>query len=168
MKPLALAALLLLPLPALSETREERVAVAAEYVDFALQGFDMAAVIETMYQPILQQVAAGGQTLSDDQVAQIRTLYLDTFTQPMTDLMRDQAEIMADLMTLAEITALRDFYATPEGRSVMAKLPQLSAAQQPGLVALVNDTSAGLMPQVLAIINGEAPAAEPSAPTAQP
>ena len=168
MKPLALAALLLLPLPVLSETREERVAVAAEYVDLALQGFDMPAVIETMYQPILQQVAAGGQTLTEAQVAQIRALYLDTFTQPMTDLMREQAEIMADLMTLAEITALRDFYATPEGRSVMAKLPQLSAAQQPGLVALVNETSAGLMPQVVAIINGEAPPAEPAAPTAQP
>ena len=82
----------------------------------------------------------------------------------MTDLMREQAGLMADMMTLAEITALRDFYATPEGRSVMAKLPQLVAAQQPGVMALVNDTMPGLMPEVLAIINGEAPAA----PTAQP
>ncbi len=71
---------------------------------------------------------------------------------------------MADLMTLAEITALRDFYATPEGRSVMAKLPQLTAAQQPGMMRLINDNMSGLMPQVLAIINGEAP----PAPTAQP
>ena len=165
MKFLVLAALLALPLPALAETREERVAVAKDYVELALAGFDMAAVIETMYQPILQQVAAGGQTLSDDQVAQIRRLYLDTFTQPMTDLMRDQAEIMADLMTLAEITALRDFYATPEGKSVMAKLPQLTAAQQPGLMQLVGSTSERLMPQVLAIINGDE---SPAAPTAQP
>ncbi|MES2916109.1 MAG: DUF2059 domain-containing protein [Pseudomonadota bacterium] len=161
---LLLAALLALPVPVLAETREERVAVAAEYVDLALQGFDMAAVIETMYQPILQQVAAGGQTLSEDQVAQIRKLYLDTFTDPMTALMRDQSQIMADLMTLAEITALRDFYATPEGRSVMAKLPQLTAAQQPGVMQLIDDNIAALMPQVLAIINGEAP----PEPTAQP
>ncbi|MFN4191464.1 MAG: DUF2059 domain-containing protein [Tabrizicola sp.] len=164
MKPLFLAALLALPLPALAETREERVAVAAEYVELALQGFDMTAMIETMYQPILQQVAAGGQTLSEDQIGRIRQLYLDTFTEPMTRLMRDQAGIMADMFTLAEITALRDFYATPEGRSVMAKLPQLTAAQQPGMMALINDKMQGLMPQVLAIINGEAP----PAPTAQP
>ncbi len=164
MKPLVLAVLLALPVPALAETREERVAVAAEYVELALQGFDMAAMIETMYQPILQQVAAGGQTLSEDQVAQIRQLYLDTFTEPMNNLMRDQAQIMADMMTMAEITALRDFYATPEGRSVMAKLPQLTAAQQPGIMTLINDNLDGLMPQVLAIINGEAP----PAPTAQP
>jgi hypothetical protein len=151
-------------LPVLAETREERVAVAAEYVDLALQGFDMTAMIETMYVPVLQQVTAGGQTLTDDQVAQIRQLYLDTFTEPMTTLMRDQAEIMADMMTLAEITALRDFYATPEGRSVMAKLPQMTAAQQPGIMALIEQNMSGLMPQVLAIINGEAP----PAPTAQP
>ena len=164
LKALTLVALLALPLPALAETREERVAVATEYVDLALQGFDMAAVIENMSQPILQQVAAGGATLTDDQVSKIRQLYLDTFTGPMTALMRDQAQIMADMMTLGEITALRDFYATPEGRSVLAKLPQLTAAQQPGVMALINDKMTGLMPQVLAIVNGEAP----PAPTAQP
>jgi hypothetical protein len=163
-KSLLLGALLALPLPALAETREEREAAAAEYIDLALDGFDMTAMIETMYQPVLQQVAAGGQTLSEAQVAQIRQLYLATFTEPMTTLMRDQAGIMADMMTLAEITALRDFYATPEGRSVMAKLPQLTAAQQPGIIQLINDNMEGLMPQVLAIINGE----EPPAPTAQP
>lgn len=155
MKPLLLALALALPLPVLAETREERVAAAAEYVELALQGFDMAAMIETMYQPILQQVAAGGQTLNDDQVARIRALYLDTFTDPLTKIMRDQAGIMADMMTLAEITALRDFYATPEGRSVMAKLPQLTAAQQPGIIDLINQNMEGLMPQVLAIVNGE-------------
>lgn len=158
MRHLLLATLLALPLPALSETREERVAVAKDYVELALSGFDMAAMIETMYQPILQQVAAGGQSLSEDQVGQIRQLYLDTFTEPMFTLMRQQSDIMADLMTLAEITALRDFYATPEGKSVMSKLPQLTAAQQPGIIELVNGNMETVMPQVLAIINGEAPA----------
>jgi len=157
-KALLLAAVIALPLPALAETREERVAVASEYVELALQGFDMPAMIETMYQPILSQVEAGGQTLTEDQVAQIRQLYLDTFTDPLNKLMRDQAGIMADMMTLAEITALRDFYATPEGKSVMAKLPQLTAAQQPGIMALINENMESLMPKVLGIINGEAPA----------
>jgi hypothetical protein len=155
---LTLALALALPLSAFAETREERVAVAAEYVELALQGFDMAAMIETMYQPVLQQVAAGGQTLSEAQVGQIRQLYLDTFTAPMTTLMHDQAGLMADMMTLDEITALRDFYATPEGRSVMAKLPQLTAAQQPGIMALINDNMTTLMPKVLAVINSETPA----------
>ena len=160
--------LLALPLPAFAETRDERVAAAQQYVDLALNGFDMPSMIETMYQPILQQVAASGTSLSDEQVAKVRQLYLETFTEPLTSLMHDQSQIMADMFTLAEITALRDFYATPEGKSVMAKLPQLTAAQQPGMMALINDKMTGLMPQVLAIVNGEAiPEATP-APTAQP
>ena len=168
MKSLLLAVLLALPLPAFAETRDERVAAAQQYVDLALNGFDMPSMIETMYQPILQQVAASGTSLSDEQVAKVRQLYLETFTEPLTSLMHDQSQIMADMFTLAEITALRDFYATPEGKSVMAKLPQLTAAQQPGMMALINDKMTGLMPQVLAIVNGEAiPEATP-APTVQP
>jgi hypothetical protein len=168
LKHLILAAALTLPLPAVAETREARVAAASDYVELALQGFDMNAIITSLYQPILAQVAAGGQTLTEAQVAQIARLYADTFTEPMTALMREQAEIMADMMTLAEITALRDFYATPEGRSVMAKLPQLTAAQQPGVARLIEEKMGPLMPQVLAIINGEAPAPAPQAPTAPP
>ena len=164
MKNLVLALAFALPLPAFAETREERLAVATEYVDLALQGFDMRAVITSLSQPIRQQVAAAGQTLSDDQMAQIDKLYSDTFTTPLTDLMREQAAIMADMMTLAEIIALRDVYATPEGRSAMAKLPQLTAAQQPGVAKLIEEKMASLVPQVLAIINEEAP----PAPTAQP
>lgn len=158
---LALAAL---PMSAFAETREERVIVAAEYVELAIQSFDMNAIITSLYQPILQQVAAGGQSLTDAQVAQIRQLYADAFSEPMTALMRDQSGLMADMMTLAEITALRDFYATPEGRSAMAKLPQLTAAQQPGVAKLIEEKMGPLLPQVLAIINGEAP----PAPTVQP
>lgn len=168
MKPLFLALALCLPLPTLAETREERVVVAAEYVDLALQGFDMNAIIASLSQPILSQVAAGGQPLTDAQVAQIRQLYADTFTEPMTALMRDQSGLMADMMTLGEITALRDFYATPEGRSAMAKLPQLTAAQQPGVAKLIEEKMGPLMPQVLAIINGEVPPAATPAPTAPP
>jgi hypothetical protein len=175
-KHLLLAMALALPLPAFAETREERLAVAAEYVDLAIQGFDMDAIIKSLSQPILQQVAAAGQSLTDEQMAQIDKLYADTFTQPITDLMREQAGLMADIMTLAEITALRDFYSTPEGRSAMAKLPELTAAQQPGLAILIEDKMGPLMPQVLAIINSEAASqatpetapAAPTEPTSQP
>jgi hypothetical protein len=167
-KHLILAVALALPLPALAETREERVAVAAEYVELALQSFDMDALVKSLSQPILQQVAAAGQRLTDDQLAQIEKLYADTFTVPMTDLMREQSGLMADMMTLAEITALRDFYATPEGRSAMTKLPQLTAAQQPALAALIEEKMGPLMPQVIAIINGEAAPPAPAEPTAQP
>jgi len=83
-------------------------------------------------------------------------------------LMRDQAGIMADMMTLGEITALTDFYATPEGKSVMAKLPQLTAAQQPALNGFIGAKMDELVPQVLAIVNGEAAPAATAEPTTTP
>ena len=171
MKSIILALALALPatpLPALAETREDRIAAAEVYIDMALSDFDMEAMIGMLYQPILDQVTAGGAVLTEDQLAQIKALYLEAFQEPLPALMRDQAGIMADMFTLAEIMALNDFYATPEGKSVMAKLPQLTAAQQPGMMALINDKMTGLMPQVLAIVNGEAPPESTPAPSAQP
>lgn len=167
MKSFVLALALALPattLPALAETREDRVAAAQVYIDMALADFDMEAMIGMLYQPILDQVTAGGAVLTEDQLAKIKTLYMDAFAEPLPALMRDQAGIMADMFTLAEIEALNDFYATPEGKSVMAKLPQLTAAQQPALNQFIGTTMQDLMPQVLAIVNGE----EPSEPTVQP
>lgn len=164
MKSIILALALALPLPALAETREERVAAAQVYIDMALVDFDMEAMIGMLYQPILDQVTAGGAVLTEDQLARIKALYLDAFAEPLPALMRDQAGIMADMFTLAEIKALNDFYATPEGKSVMAKLPQLTAAQQPALNQFIGTTMQTLMPQVLAIVNGE----QPPAPTTQP
>ena len=153
-----------IPLPALAETREERVTAAQIYIDMALADFDMEAMIGMLYQPILDQVTAGGAVLTEDQLAKIKALYMGAFAEPLPALMRDQAGIMADMFTLAEINALNDFYATPEGKSVMAKLPQLTAAQQPALNQFIGTTMQDLMPQVLAIVNGE----EPPEPTAQP
>jgi hypothetical protein len=148
------AALALAPFTALAETREERLAVAEEYVALALKDFDMAAIMAAMWGPVVQQAEATGTTVTADQKARLQTLYMDTFAAPMTALMLEQSALMADIMTLGEITALRDFYQTPEGRSVMVKLPQLIQAQQPGVMKLMQDHMPGLMPKVVEVLNG--------------
>ncbi|MBL9048189.1 MAG: hypothetical protein JNK34_12910 [Tabrizicola sp.] len=164
MKSLLLAIVMALPFPALAETREERVAAAESYIDLALADFDMESMIKTLYQPILDQVAAGGVVLGTTQTDMVHRLFMDALAEPLPAVMRDQAGIMADMMTLAEITALTEFTRTPEGKSVMAKLPRLTAAQQPALNAFIGQKMDELVPQVLAIVNGEAP----PAPTTQP
>lgn len=146
-------ALVSLPFGAMADERDERVKVAQDYVTMALADFDMDALIATMWAPVVQQVEASGVTVTPEQRTKIDTLYQDTFAAPMASLMQEQAGIMADMMTMEEITALRDFYATPAGRSVMAKLPQLTQAQQPGVMKLINDKMSGLMPKVLEIVN---------------
>lgn len=151
-KPAYLVLLFSLPLPALAETREERLAVAEDYVEQTLQSFDMTALVDTMYRPIVLAAAQQGNIVSPEEEAQILQLMRDTFTGPMTDLMRAQAPMMADMMTLSELVALREFYASPEGRSVMEKLPQVIALQQPQIMEMLNATLTELTPKLEAII----------------
>jgi uncharacterized protein len=150
--PLALCLALLIPLSATADTREERLAVATSYVEATLADMDMAAMIDTMWMPVVQQVEASGATVSQSQRDALKALYMREFEEPMFIIMRAQPEVLADIMTLAELTAMRDFYATPEGRSAMMKLPQLVAAQQPQIMALVTENLPKIMPELQSIL----------------
>lgn len=134
---------------ALAETREERLAVATEYNDAALADMDMDAMITTMWEPLVTQVAPQA---TDEQKDQIHALYVETFQPRMTEMMKQQPDIMADIYSLEELEALRDFYATPVGKSVIMKLPQVMQAIQPQLMAMVQETIPTIIPQVQQIL----------------
>lgn len=151
---LAAAAAALLALPALAEDagREARLAVAKEYIEATTADMDMPRLLEQMYIPLIQQVEANGQTVTPAQRAELQALYEREMMEPMRQIMLAQDEVMADLMTMAEITAIRDFYNTEEGRSVMMKLPDLLAAQQPMVLGLVGEKIPQMMPEIQTIL----------------
>ena len=155
MRSLIFAAALALALPAEADTYEERLAVAKEYVEATMADFDMAKMIRQMWVPVADQVAANGKELTEAQKADIDALYQATFTDPMWDIMRGQDVVMAELLTLEEITAVRDFYMTDNGRSVMMKLPDIFARQQPLIMGMVQETMPAVMPQLMQIIERE-------------
>lgn len=132
--------------------RAERLAVATAYVEASLQDIDMARVIAQMYQPIIDQVEASGQPVSEAQKTELQTLYEAEFMDPMRDIMLAQDEIMADLFTLEEITALKDFYETSVGQSVMTKLPDVIAAQQPMIIEMVGAKIPAMLPRIQSIL----------------
>ncbi len=139
MKSLILAALLALPLPAFAETREERVAAAKEYVDLALQGFDMSAMIDTMYQPILQQVAAGGATLTTTRWRRSGS-YLPrhlhrTDDEAVARPVRDHGGHVHFGRDHRAARFLRD----ARGQVGDGETAAADGAQQPGMVALINE-----------------------------
>ena len=155
MKRLATAALLTLATltPALSETREDRLKLAEEYTAYAMEILDIEAMIRTMWQPFVDQAESQGKTLGEDQIAELDKLYQDTFKEPMMEIMRAQAPIIADLFTYEEISALNDFMRTEAGAAVMTKLPELTAAQQPIILELVQTELPKIMPELLHILN---------------
>jgi hypothetical protein len=150
------AALLAAPLAAQDADYDARLAVAQDYVAATMQDMDMPRLIEQMWRgavPQFERIA--GAPLSDQQKADLQALYMEIFEEPMRSIMRNQDKLMADLLTLDEITALRDFYATPEGRSVMSKLPDIMARQQPQILELVQGTLPQAMPRIMAILQGQ-------------
>ncbi len=155
MRRLALTTLAVLAfsLPALGQdTRETRLARAQEYVAQSIMDLDLEAVVRSMYRPVLDQVAASGQQLSQDQIDRIDALYRATMLEPLRAIMMQQDQVMADLFTLEEIEALLAFYTSPVGRSVMTKMPQLMEIQQPAILNMVQSTMPTLIPQLQAII----------------
>lgn len=149
----ALLLALILPLSqALAETREERVEAAKAYIAISIEAMDVKAMIATMWLPVVQAIEASGKTVSAAQKAEIDALYQRVFTAPMQNILGGQSEIMADLLTLEQITELTAFYSTENGRKIMAVLPQLMERTQPQIMAMVQETLPQLLPEISRII----------------
>lgn len=151
----SIVALCVLGTTAHADTPEERLTVATSYIDSTLQDLDMKAVIQGMWKPIAAQLEASGTPLRPEQLQEIDALYQARFTEPMTQIMRDQAKVMAEIYTLDEITALADFYETEHGRAAIVKMPKMMELQTPMIMKMVEDQMPTIMPKIRAIIEGE-------------
>ncbi len=149
------ATALCLSLPAYADTatdaRDARLAIAKEYVEATMQDMDIQDFIRQLWSPMIQQMANNRQPMSPEQISKIETLFSEELTEPLTDVMLQQDKVMADLMTLEELTALRDFYMSEHGRAVMEKMPQLAQVQQPMISAVLQKAMPVMMPKIEAI-----------------
>ncbi|MDZ7708900.1 MAG: DUF2059 domain-containing protein [Roseovarius sp.] len=152
-----LALCLALPVHAESD-RDARLAVAQDYVEASMADMDMQEFIRQLWQPMVQQMAATRQALRPGQIEDIEQLFSDELTGPLTGVMHRQDEILADLLSLEELTALRDFYTSEHGGAVMRKMPQLAQAQQPMISAVLQKAMPEMMPKIEAITTREAQA----------
>ncbi|MGA1269083.1 MAG: DUF2059 domain-containing protein [Gemmobacter sp.] len=134
--------------PAHAETREERLAAAFLYVVLAVDDMVVDDVIRQIAASIVAEIEATGARVTPEQVAEFESLLQAEMHSPMLDILLAQDQIMADVLTLEEIEALAEFYGSPAGRSVMRKLPEVVARQQPQIMAMVQGTIPGLMPEI--------------------
>jgi hypothetical protein len=141
--------------PAHAETREERLAAARLYVMPAVEDMVLDDVIRQIAASIVAEIAARGARIAPEQVAEFEALLLANLRAPLLDILLAQDEIMADVLTLEEIEALAEFYGSPAGRSVMRKLPEVMARQQPQIMAMVQGTMPSLTPEIVRIFGLE-------------
>lgn len=150
---------LCLALPAHADSdRDARLAVAQDYVAASMADMDIQEFIRQLWQPMVQQMAATRQPLRPGQIEEIEALFSDELTGPLTEVMNRQDEVLTDLLSLEELTALRDFYTSEHGGAVMRKMPQLAQAQQPMISAVLQDAMPRMMPRIKAITTREAQA----------
>ncbi|MEM7242294.1 MAG: DUF2059 domain-containing protein [Pseudomonadota bacterium] len=139
--------------PILAETEEEKkLRIATDYAVQAAEDMDISKMVVQMWQPIVDQAVASGKTVSQEQRDKINAVYQETFAEPMLDLMKAQGPIMADHLSLAELEALSAFYATPEGRAVMQKFPEMFADQQPMIIEMVQSNIGTVMPVIMEVL----------------
>ena len=149
------AALTLAPaMPATADTPEERRAIADAYVEASLEDMDVGRMVRSMWQPLVDQLAAAGTPLRPDQIERIDALYQASMGDELIAIMRSQVDTMVELFTLEELTALYEFYTSPLGRRVMSRLPEVLERQQPQILAMAERTMPVLIPQVIAIVEG--------------
>jgi hypothetical protein len=141
--------------PAHAETREDRVAAARLHVVLAVDDMVLDDVIRQIAASIVAEIAARGARTTPEQVAEFEALLQANLRAPLLDILLSQDEIMADVLTLEEIEALIDFYGSPAGRSVMRKLPEVMARQQPQIMAMVQGTMPSLTPEIVRIFGLE-------------
>ena len=140
MRMMTLTALVMLALAAgpaaAQDDLAERQAVAKEYLALSIETMDFDALTTQMSGIALGPIAQHQPELYARKKARLTEIVeqgmADSLRQAMIGIDRD----MAENFTLAELTALRDFYASPEGRSVMTKMPAYMAEVMPRILQI--------------------------------
>lgn len=145
----------LIPPAAYADDQAEKLKVAQEYLETSIADMDMTAVIDTIWPPLIANAESGGTKVDDAQKSEVRKIFQDALNEPMKQTLLSQAATIADVFTLDELTALRDFYLTDVGRSAMKKFPKLMEVQQPVMMEFVNRTMVDIMPKVLKVLKLE-------------
>ncbi len=129
----------------IADDYDQRLAIANDYAAMAAADMDIDALIDQMWKPMVQGFTSSGKTVTDAQIAKLRSVYHDNFAEPLLGLMANQGPVMAEIYTLNELKALHAFYLTPDGRAVMSKMPQLLEKQQPEIMSLIMSNMGPIM-----------------------
>jgi hypothetical protein len=112
----------------------ERQAVAKEYLGLSLETMDFDAMAAQLSASLLQPVAQRQPALYLSKEKVLKGIVEQGLVESMRNAMLGVDAEMAKAFTLQELTALRDFYASPVGMSVMTKMPAFMAEAMPRIM----------------------------------
>ncbi|MBB5516117.1 hypothetical protein FHS89_002143 [Rubricella aquisinus] len=152
----AAAFLLLTPAAhAQEDTQAARLAMAQEYIDMTLGEMSGESMAEAAAGPVVRQIRLTDPTVTEDQIRRIELLVGAEMAAINQEIVATTAPDLAAIMTLDELTALRDFYASDLGRSVMLKMPQYLRAYQPRVMEAMNARYNAMNAGIIDILNDD-------------
>ena len=146
-----LAAILAISPARADDDFEGRRAVAAEYVALYLETADLSDMSLKAMQPLLVQIAANQPDLWREKGPTLTGIAVGAFARLLHESLSSIDAALAEAFTLQELEALRDFYSSPEGQSVMRKMPDFMRQTMPGAL---QQAMSGI-PEVMAALEAE-------------
>ena len=114
---------------------EARKALAREYVDIFVATTDLRDMALSSAAPLFDRIARDQPDLWQAKQDVITEIYVSHVAERLATAMISLDAPMAQVFTLEELRALRDFYASPEGRAVLAKMPAFMKQVMPWVLA---------------------------------
>lgn len=122
---------------------DARLGLAREYIGYSLETMDVDAMVGQMSEPILQGIQSRQPSLWAAKGVALTEIVKGAMGTSLRAALLGTDDAMAANFTLEELTALRDFYASPAGRSVMGKMGGFMGEVMP---RVIEQTSRDLAP----------------------
>ena len=116
------------------EAFEARRLVAAEYISLANKTMDFTAMAQAVMPPLMASLKKANPDIQADQEKLAQTMIVEHLSKMLADSMQGLDTSMAEAFSLTELEALRDFYASAEGQSVMSKMPAFMSQNMPRIL----------------------------------
>ncbi len=134
--------------PAQAETQAERLEVAKAYLAVSMKAMNLEKVALISARPILNQVRQKQPKLFAEKGTKLRTMIKTVLMESMQTAMANLDQKLAATFTLQELNALKEFFTSEIGRSVMEKMPQYMAAIQPAMQIAIQQSLPKLLAQL--------------------
>jgi hypothetical protein len=137
------------PAPAADASVAERAAAAGKLIEVMHLDKQLDILMPQIINVLLGSLISGN-TGHEDQIKGILTdEFATAFAGQKDAFLASYREIYAKNLTLAEIKAMTDFYATPVGQSVLAKLPSINQDSLKGGAEIGRKAAQTALPRII-------------------
>ncbi len=151
---------MLIAMPAICQAQAAEPAPSAEKVALVKRYFNaihfeqlMTGIVNQITPAMMAQVRKSHPELTDTEFKAATDAITEStgdFIKKMTDA---SIPVYADIFTVEELTKMDEFYETPVGQSIMAKVPEASQKLMPTVMALMPDFQADVQKRLCAKID---------------